>query len=534
MGTQVTNGADTDRLRQVAEGLSVSARRVLEVEQEGATSIGTLIESWAGPDTQVFAADWQSAGPQLVAAAELLSALARQLVEQAEQQDDGSDGSGRGGGPVPSTPGSRTGDPMKDLAGLVPRLFDVKNGDGRYLPDMTAAAGPRFGPQDPAFRYLFDRGTDWANDVYTDHVRDRTDIPKYEWALKESSDWLRDVKDEYLKKKTNPFPFDGPSILLDVVADTLEDYGKILHDPKGWWDNDATTWDKVSIGISLVPYLGVLGKVAVKTTKEAFDVVAKGFKHADDVKTPHAPKKSTVDPGSGPDAHDTGNPNKGSGVDGHGPKSDHDGSRQDGHDSGNPNRDDGPYHGKHIRPDPVPNAPATSLPPGQHVDFDRLPDYHVKDEPLPTQGPEGRVYDPDFDRYAGMTKQEFYDKWYDPETKNWRYPSKENGAPYDEGFAEPPRVNTLQKDQVIDRLGTDDGNFAAPIGTSFDQRALPSSDIGREYHRYRVLKPLPETVTEGRIQPWFDQPGGAMQYKFDRDIKWYVDNEYLEDLDAPK
>ena len=64
--------------------------------------------------------------------------------------------------------------------------------------------------------------------------------------------------------------------------------------------------------------------------------------------------------------------------------------------------------------------------------------------------------------------------------------------------------------------------------------SLPPSDVGREYHRYRVVKPLPDSVTEGRIQPWFEQPGGAMQYKFgEHDIRWYVKNGYLEELDAP-
>ncbi|WP_084360250.1 glycohydrolase toxin TNT-related protein [Janibacter anophelis] len=45
-------------------------------------------------------------------------------------------------------------------------------------------------------------------------------------------------------------------------------------------------------------------------------------------------------------------------------------------------------------------------------------------------------------------------------------------------------------------------------------------------------KPLPESVTEGRIQPWFEQPGGALQYKFGKDIDSSVKNEWLGNLDA--
>ena len=34
-----------------------------------------------------------------------------------------------------------------------------------------------------------------------------------------------------------------------------------------------------------------------------------------------------------------------------------------------------------------------------------------------------------------------------------------------------------------------------------------------------MLKPLPEGVTEGTIAPWFEQPGGGIQYKFDHPIE---------------
>ncbi len=78
--------------------------------------------------------------------------------------------------------------------------------------------------------------------------------------MKESSDGVRDLQTEYLKKKTDPSPVDGPSFLLGIVADELDMYSKILHDPKGWWDNDVSTPDKVGLGLSAVPGLGLLGK----------------------------------------------------------------------------------------------------------------------------------------------------------------------------------------------------------------------------------------------------------------------------------
>lgn len=478
MSGQVTHGADTGRLREIASGLSGLSKQVAGVEQAGSSQLGTLVESWVGDDTEVFAGDWREASPQLTAAADRMSAFARLLVEQAEQQDGasgGSSGGGRRGGPGPA-PATRdsAGDPMDRVKDVLSALTEGDGGTG--LPDLSAAARPDLSKPYGGLRWLVDEGTDWANDVYTEHVRDNpfSVVPLVEKGLGESSDFLKDVSNTYREQAA---PGDLRPIIVDIAADELDMYRKILHDPKGWWDNDASTLDKVGIGVSAVPVGGLIGKVAVKTTKEVFDLLKGVGKHAD-----------------------------------------------------------GGYRGKHATPKAVPDAPSKSLPPGQHVDFDELPDYHVKENPIPTDGPEGRVYDPDFDRFAGMDKQEFYDKWYDPETKNWRYPSKENGAPYDDGFAEPPRPNTLKVGDTIDRLGrAEDGNFAAPQGTPFDQRALPPSDVAREYHRYRVVKPLPDSVTEGRIQPWFEQPGGAMQYKFaEHDIDWYVKNEYLEVVDAPR
>ena len=54
--------------------------------------------------------------------------------------------------------------------------------------------------------------------------------------------------------------------------------------------------------------------------------------------------------------------------------------------------------------------------------------------------------------------------------------------------------------------------------------------MGTDYTRYEVLKPLPESVTEGKIAPWFEQPGGGIQYKFDQPMSWYVRNGYLGEI----
>ncbi|MGQ0623606.1 MAG: TNT domain-containing protein [Sporichthyaceae bacterium] len=105
----------------------------------------------------------------------------------------------------------------------------------------------------------------------------------------------------------------------------------------------------------------------------------------------------------------------------------------------------------------------------------------------------------------------------------WRYPTD----PPD-GFAGPSRSHGLQPGDAIDRFGDADGKFASPGGTSFDQRALPPSSVGSDYTQWRVLKPLPDSILEGDVAPWFEQPGGGVQYKFDHELTWYEKNGYLE------
>lgn len=310
MGAEVAYGADTGRLRGVASGLSGLARQVADVEQAGSSQLGTLVESWVGDDMEVFAGDWREASPQLTAAADRLSAFAKLLVEQAEQQDGasgGSSGVGRRGGPGPA-PATRdsAGDPMDRVKDVVSALTEGDGGTG--LPDLSAAARPDLSKPYGGLNWLIDQGTDWANDVYTEHVRDNpfSVVPLVEKGLGESSDFLKDVSNKYREQAA---PWDPRPIIVDVAADELDMYRKILHDPKGWWDNDASTLDKVGIGVSVVPVAGLIGKVAVRTTKEVLDLLKGVGKHADDVPRgkpdrPKAPSKEPDDSVDNPTATD--------------------------------------------------------------------------------------------------------------------------------------------------------------------------------------------------------------------------------------
>lgn len=161
------------------------------------------------------------------------------------------------------------------------------------------------------------------------------------------------------------------------------------------------------------------------------------------------------------------------------------------------------------------------------VDLDSVPDW-ADGRPMPTSGAGADLYPDDLRRYGDLDRQQFYDRYWDPDRGSWNYPDADAGYP--DGFDGPVAPNQLGEGDVIDRFGRPGGEYASPAGTPFPDRALPPSSIGAGYHQYEVLRPLPEGVTEGRIAPWFEQPGGGVQYKFDRSIEWYETNGYLRKI----
>jgi hypothetical protein len=158
----------------------------------------------------------------------------------------------------------------------------------------------------------------------------------------------------------------------------------------------------------------------------------------------------------------------------------------------------------------------------RRVDLEELPAWANPGE-IPSEGAGADIYRGLESPYGGLSRQEFYDKYWDAETQGWRYPPND-------GFEGPAVANDLRPGQVIDRLGGDGGRYASPSGESYGSRGLPPSNIGRDYHQYEVVKPLPDSVTQGRIAPWFEQPGGGTQYFFDHPIKWYVEHGYLQEI----
>ena len=96
------------------------------------------------------------------------------------------------------------------------------------------------------------------------------------------------------------------------------------------------------------------------------------------------------------------------------------------------------------------------------------------------------------------------------------------------GFAGRPKAIVLRRGIVIDRFGQPGGNFLAPADTSYMGRAVPYDRLKMPYYRYEVVKPL--RVQAGKAAPWFDQPGGGMQYKTAVPVKALVDGGHLRQI----
>jgi hypothetical protein len=170
----------------------------------------------------------------------------------------------------------------------------------------------------------------------------------------------------------------------------------------------------------------------------------------------------------------------------------------------------------------------------RHLDLEEVTPWS-RGGPLDGDVPGAHNYPDGYDRYGGLGEQAFHDKYWDPDARGgqggWDYPTEADGFP--DGFDGPREPNTMQAGDVIDRYGPADGRYASPDGTPFGERALPPSSVGSSYTQYEVVRPLPETVIEGKIAAWFEQPGGGIQYHFDHDISWYVDKGYLAPVETP-
>ena len=73
-----------------------------------------------------------------------------------------------------------------------------------------------------------------------------------------------------------------------------------------------------------------------------------------------------------------------------------------------------------------------------------------------------------------------------------------------------PIDEVLQPGTRIDRYGSDFGSFTSPEGIPYEMRAVaPGTDL-KPYSVFEVVEPI--NVKAGEIAPWFDEPGGGIQY----------------------
>jgi len=94
-----------------------------------------------------------------------------------------------------------------------------------------------------------------------------------------------------------------------------------------------------------------------------------------------------------------------------------------------------------------------------------------------------------------------------------------------DGFTRAPKSVRLQPGTVVDRFGHPGGRFLAPADSSYMGRSVPYDRFRMPYYRYAVVRPL--RVAAGKAAPWFDQPGGGIQYKTDRPIQVLLDQGFL-------
>ena len=96
---------------------------------------------------------------------------------------------------------------------------------------------------------------------------------------------------------------------------------------------------------------------------------------------------------------------------------------------------------------------------------------------------------------------------------NPKYYNQETGAinwPENNGFAGTPIDEVLQPGTRIDRYGSDYGSFTSPEGIPYEMRAVAPGTDQKPYRVFEVVEPI--NVKSGSIAPWFDEPGGGIQY----------------------
>lgn len=100
--------------------------------------------------------------------------------------------------------------------------------------------------------------------------------------------------------------------------------------------------------------------------------------------------------------------------------------------------------------------------------------------------------------------------------------------PKNDGFAGTPENITLKPGTRIDRYGYEGGTFVSPEGIPYEMRSLAPGTEVKPYHVYEVVKPV--EGLGGKIAPWFNQPGGGIQYKLSNTIQELLDGGFIREV----
>ncbi len=112
-------------------------------------------------------------------------------------------------------------------------------------------------------------------------------------------------------------------------------------------------------------------------------------------------------------------------------------------------------------------------------------------------------------------------KWVD-EAGNIKWPAN-NGA------IEGTEKNVvLQKGYQFDRYGKNSGSYVSPVDTPFEMRSLAPGTENTPYKVFEVVKPVRGQGSV--IAPWFDQPGGGIQFKLNNSIDELLNSRRITEV----
>lgn len=101
--------------------------------------------------------------------------------------------------------------------------------------------------------------------------------------------------------------------------------------------------------------------------------------------------------------------------------------------------------------------------------------------------------------------------------------------PPNQGFAGASGEASLVPGTIVDRYGGTGGSFLSPQGTPPWARSLPFGAETRPLNSYQVMQPI--NVNADTAAPWFNQPGGGLQFDLGtRTVQDLINSGHLKPL----